>query len=380
MHSLADCCIVDLVEDTDDVRRLRVVSRDPSHARTCEVLRVLVDQKLPHLIRSALESRQPVLIPRVSSQDLEALALTDDHLEALRAIELQSVMAIPLLAQGRLLGAITLLSSTRSRIYGHEDLRVAHELAERAALAVENARLYRAAQRAIQVRDEVLGIVAHDLRNPLSTILVEAHILRERGTEVQTRASGEAIKRVATRMNRLIQDLLDVARMEAGRLAVAPSRQSAADVASAAVDAHKSLASSASLEIRLEVPPSLPDIRADRDRLLQVFDNLIGNAIKFTPPGGCITVGAELKQQDVLFYIRDTGPGIPLDDQPHLFDRFWQARREGRSGAGLGLPIVKAIVEAHGRRVWVESTPGHGTTVLFTIPTAPRTDQTSLTV
>ena len=181
VQSLADCCIVDLVEDTDEVRRLRVVSRDPAHARICEVLRVLVDHKLPRLIRSALESRQPVLIPRVSSQDLEALALTDDHLEALRAIELQSVMAIPLLAQGRLLGAITLLSSTRSRIYGHEDLRVAHELAERAALAVENARLYRAAQRAIQVRDEVLGIVAHDLRNPLSTILVEAHILRERG-------------------------------------------------------------------------------------------------------------------------------------------------------------------------------------------------------
>jgi signal transduction histidine kinase len=105
-----------------------------------------------------------------------------------------------------------------------------------------------------------------------------------------------------------------------------------------------------------------------------VFDKLIGNAIKFTSPSGCITVGAELKQDDVLFYVRDTGPGILLDDQPHLFDRFWQARKGGRSGAGLGLPIVKAIVEAHGRRVWVESTPGHGTTVLFTIPTAPRTD------
>jgi signal transduction histidine kinase len=291
-------------------------------------------------------------------------------------MELQSVMAIPLLAQGRLLGVISLLSSTPSRIYGPDDLRVAHELAQRAALAVDNARLYRAAQRAIQVRDEVLAIVAHDLRNPLSTILVEAHILRERGTEVLTRASGDAIKRVATRMNRLIQDLLDIARMEAGRLTVAPSRLSAADVASAAVGVHKSPASSASLELRLEVPPSLPDIRADRDRLLQVFDNLIGNAIKFTPPGGCITVGAELKHDDVLFYIRDTGPGIPLDDQPHLFDRFWQARKEGRSGAGLGLPIVKAIVEAHGRSVWVESTPGHGTTVLFTIPTAPRTDPT----
>ena len=179
-----------------------------------------LDHELPRLIRSALESRQPVLIPHVSSQDLEALALTDDHLEALRAIELQSVMAIPLLAQGRLLGAITLLSSTRSRIYGQEDLRVAHELAQRAALAVDNARLYRAAQRAIQVRDEVLGIVAHDLRNPLSTILLEARLLRQRVTDVRARESGQAITEVATRMNRLIEDLLDVTRMEAGRLTV----------------------------------------------------------------------------------------------------------------------------------------------------------------
>ena len=285
-------------------------------------------------------------------------------------------MAIPLLAQGRLLGAITLLSSTPSRIYGPEDLRVAHELAQRAALAVDNARLYRAAQRAIQVRDEVLGIVAHDLRNPLSTILLEARLLRQRVTDVRARESGQAITEVATRMNRLIEDLLDVTRMEAGRLTVTPGRLSVAHLAMAAVDVQQPLATSTSLEIQLDVSPSLPDLWADRDRLLQVFDNLIGNAIKFTPPGGRITVGAELKQDDVLFYIRDTGPGIPREDQPHLFDRFWQARTEGRRGAGLGLPIVKAIVEAHGRRVWVESTPGHGTTVLFTIPTAPRTDPT----
>jgi len=378
VHSLSDFCIVDVVDEEGEVRRLRVVSRDPSRGGICDLLqRVSPNHTFPRLIRSALESRQSFLIEHVSPSDLEAIAQTDEQIAALRAIELQSVMAIPLLAQGRLLGAICLLSTSPYGGYGQDDLRVADALAQRAALAVDNARLYRAAQRAIQVRDEVLGVVAHDLRNPLSTILVEAHLLRKRGIEGLSRESGEAIERVATRMNRLIQDLLDVARMESGLPSLQSVRLSAARLASAAVDAQRSLASAASLDLRLELSPSLDDLWADRDRILQVFDNLIGNAIKFTPPGGCITVGAELNNDDVLFFVRDTGPGILREEQPYLFDRFWQARKEGRLGVGLGLPIVKAIVAAHGGRVWVESTPGRGATFFFSIPTAPRTETTS---
>jgi signal transduction histidine kinase len=130
------------------------------------------------------------------------------------------------------------------------------------------------------------------------------------------------------------------------------------------------------VELRLEMSQEIPDLWADRDRLLQVFDNLIGNAVKFTAPGGCITVGAGLRDGDALFWVSDTGPGIAMEDQPHVFDRFWQVRRTRRTGAGLGLAIVKGIVEAHGGRVWVESTPGRGSTFFFTIPTAPLLERT----
>jgi signal transduction histidine kinase len=123
------------------------------------------------------------------------------------------------------------------------------------------------------------------------------------------------------------------------------------------------------------VERDIPEVWADLDRLLQVFENLVGNAVKFTEPGGRITVGAARRGDDVLFWVADTGAGIAAEDLPHLFDRFWQARKATRRGAGLGLPIVKGIVEAHGGRIWVESTLGRGSTFFFTIPTMPRAEQ-----
>ena len=134
------------------------------------------------------------------------------------------------------------------------------------------------------------------------------------------------------------------------------------------MDAHRELATSASLELRVDLEEDLPDVWADRDRLLQVFENLIGNAIKFTEPGGCIVVGARSQDRDVHFWVGDSGSGIADEDVPHLFDRFWQADNTGRRGTGLGLPIVKGIVEAHGGRIWVESTKGHGSTFLLHDP------------
>ena len=173
-------------------------------------------------------------------------------------------------------------------------------------------------------------------------------------------------------MNRLIQDLLDVTRMEAGRLSIEPSRLRPGQLVAEALEPQKPVASSASLELELDLSPDLPDVWADRDRLLQVFENLIDNAVKSTEPGGHIAVGASPRDAEVLFWVADSGVGIPAEQRPHLFDRFWQAGRRG--GAGLGLPIVKGLVAAHGGRIWVESTPGRGSTFFFTIPMAPRAE------
>jgi signal transduction histidine kinase len=180
----------------------------------------------------------------------------------------------------------------------------------------------------------------------------------------------QVIERAAKRMNRLIQDLLDVAVMEAGQLTIEPARLAARELTVGAVDTQRPLASSSSLELRVDVDRDLPDIWGDRDRLLQVFENLIGNAIKFTTAGGCITIGAVSRDHEVHFRVADTGSGIAPENLPHVFDRFWQATSTNRQGAGLGLPITKGIVEAHGGRIWVESTPSLGTTFSFTIPEA----------
>jgi signal transduction histidine kinase len=218
----------------------------------------------------------------------------------------------------------------------------------------------------------VLGVVAHDLRNPLSAILLHAGALKRHGPEPERRSQKprEAIHGAATRMNRLIQDLLDVAIVESGQLTIQPARLSARELIVSAADVQRPLASSSALELRVDVDRDVSDVWGDRDRLLQVFENLIGNAIKFTQAGGCVTVGATPSDQEVVFWVADTGTGIATEDLPRVFDRFWQATRAGRQGAGLGLPITKGIVEAHGGRIWVESTPGRGTTLFFTIPRA----------
>jgi signal transduction histidine kinase len=170
-------------------------------------------------------------------------------------------------------------------------------------------------------------------------------------------------------MNRLIEDLLDVTRMEGGRLPLEPARLAAGRVVFESADAQKALAAAASLELRVDIHESLPDVWADHDRLLQVFENLIGNAVKFTEANGRITLGAASKDRDVLFWVKDTGCGIDAADVPHVFERRWQAKESAHRGAGLGLPIVKGIVEAHGGGIWVETIRGQGSTFFFTIPT-----------
>jgi PAS domain S-box-containing protein len=375
VRDVADLCIVEVVEDDEAIRRLKVTSRDPSQGWLCELLtRLPIDRSHPHLLGSVLETRRPVLMQRPSAELIASLAQGEEHLRALRAAEIHSMVAVPLVAHGQLVGAIAFVSSTASRVYGPAELQLAEELAQRAALSIENARLYRAARRATQARDDILGIVAHDLRNPLNSILMHTHLLRRRRGEPERRSQrpAEAIERAATRMNRLIQDLLDVTRMEAGRLSVEQARVSARQVVFEAVEAQRSLAAAASLELRLEVAPDLPDVWGDRDRLLQVFENLIGNALKFTSPGGRITVGAAPREGAVLFWVRDTGSGLSAEELPHLFERFWQARKAEKRGAGLGLPIVKGLIEAHRGHIWVESTQGQGSTFFFAIPTAQR--------
>jgi PAS domain S-box-containing protein len=373
VQNIADWCAVDVMEERGTLRRMKVASADPAKAELCALLEQMPpDRDLPYLMRSVIESKRPVVNEHVTLQYVESLAQGPEHLRALLATGITSFVVVPLLLRGQPHGAIFIGSSTPSHVYGQGDLLLAEALADRAAVAIENARLYRASGQATQLRDHVLGVVAHDLRNPLSAILLQADALKRRGLEPERRSQKprEAIHDAVNRMNRLIQDLLDVALMESGQLAIQAARLSARELIVGAVDLQRPLASSSFLELRVDVDDDVPDVWGDRDRLIQVFENLIGNAIKFTEAGGRITVGATSGDRDVVFWVADTGSGIASEDLPQVFDRFWQATRARRQGAGLGLQITKGIVEAHRGRVWVESTLGLGTTVSFTIPKA----------
>lgn len=242
--------------------------------------------------------------------------------------------------------------------------------AEIAALRAEN----QALDDAVQARDAVLSVVAHDLRNPLNVISLAANAVLQRLPSPSARRPIERIVRSAHRAQRMVSDLLSIGALEKGQFALDLKPIETSPLLMLALESQQGVAAEASIITGTDVSPNLPPLLGDEERLLEVLDNLIGNAVKFTGAGGTITVGASARGSDVLVWVKDTGAGIDSEQLPHIFDRFWQAKKRERRGIGLGLSICKAIVEAHGGRIWAESTPGSGTTLFFTIPAAPQSE------
>ena len=251
------------------------------------------------------------------------------------------------------------------------ELEEAHAACQRALAEVaRQRRLKEDLEEAVRSRDAVLSVVAHDLRNPLNIISLAANTLLPQLPDAATRRSAQRIIRSAQRADRMIRDLLTISAIETGRFAVDTQPVETAELILGALESQHGLAAAASVIVAADVSPSLPPLEADEERLLDVLENLIGNAVKFTAPGGSITVGASHQGNEVLIWVKDSGSGIGAEQLPHIFDRFWQAQKKERRGIGLGLSICKAIVDAHGGRIWAESAVGVGTTVFFTVPAA----------
>jgi PAS domain S-box-containing protein len=230
-----------------------------------------------------------------------------------------------------------------------------------------------ALRQAVAAREDVLRIVSHDLRNPLNRIVLHGQVaLGELDAAARDGVERHLTKilRAARDMNRLIGDLVDLVHIEQGQLSMEPVPEPAAALVADAVERSRVQAEAASLELRAAARSDLPKVRADRDRVLQVFSNLIGNAIDFTPAGGRIEVAAAVRDREVVFSVTDTGPGIPEQMIRQLFDRFWKGPERRDGGLGLGLAIAQGIVTTHGGRIWADSEPGVGSTFSFTLPIA----------
>jgi signal transduction histidine kinase len=280
-----------------------------------------------------------------------------------------AILAIPLVSRGQTLG-IVIAVARAEHPFTHDDVALFAELARHASLAIDNARLYLESQQAVRAREEVLAIVSHDLRNPLNAVKLGASLLEmSPALSDDDREQLEIIKVSGNRMAHLIADLLDVTRLEGGkRLPIEPERMDVESLFREAYELFRAQANASQVELEYEINPATPAIHADRHRVMQVLSNLIGNSLKFTPASGRISFVANPRGENVLFSVADTGPGIPRENLGDIFNPYWQAKRAERMGAGLGLPIAKGIVEAHGGAIWVESEQGRGTTFYFTLP------------
>ena len=335
--------------DTDDALKGDVASAERNADGLVDQARVVADAVLRDARSKADEESLPTTRPA------EAEAVVDERAKADRVVRLERASADVALDSDRKEQADTLAT-----------LLVHERAATDAYLLTERAR----ADDAVAHRDDFLGMVAHDVRNLLNGVVLSLELLR-RGDdepEPQVAAAETRIRRYVARMNRLIDDLVDVTSIDAGKLAIVPVEADVAALVTEAIDTFQTAAREKGVSLSAEVP-ALP-LRApfDHDRLLQVFANLIANAIKFTPSGGHIAIRIDAPPGLVRFCVSDTGVGIQATMLEAIFERFWQVGKNDRRGMGLGLYISKSIVDAHRGRIWAESQPGQGTCVYFTLP------------
>jgi signal transduction histidine kinase len=371
LPQLADMTMLDAIED-GGIRRLAATHTDERTAALFERARSYPPRLGDGGPQSqAINTGRSVFVRRVDDAWIREIARSPEHAELLRGLGMRSLLVVPLLGrEDKALGTLSFVRVADREPFDDKDCDLAEEIGRRAAVALENARLYEAAQRATRARDDMLGVVSHDLRNPIHSIYMGGSFLLDllpaEGKELE-RTQAAVIKRAAERANRLIQDLLDITHIESGRLSIDIRPHSAASLVDEAIEQVRMPAAKQGITlVRGDVDDAT--VYADRDRVLQALGNLLGNALKFTPRGGRVTVSARVSADDARFAVSDTGTGIPNDHLPRLFDRYWQANRRDRRGVGLGLSIVKGIAEAHGGEVRVETAPGAGSIFTLVLP------------
>jgi len=351
----------------DHLRLLGTRGVSPTLAAQLELLSLDAEVPVVHAIRKG------EMISIESAQEFREkyVALYENFDEL---ADMQTYLSTPLVHAGETVGAISFHFKEAAAV-GASDRTFTLLIAQAAATALHRARTYdaelnkrRHAELLAQAREDVLGVVAHDLRNPLNLIQMTAELMIDEVLPLAKRREMLDIAlRAAKQMNRLIDDLLDTVRLQAGRLSLDVEEVSVDAIMKQAEETYRPLAQRRHLHFETAAQDGAM-VRADPARVSQIVGNLIGNAIKFSREDGSVKLRATSEDKQVVFQVVDDGPGIPPDNMSHLFDNFWQARKNDRRGVGLGLAIVKELVEAHGGKIWVESQVDHGSTFSFSLP------------
>ena len=311
---------------------------------------------------------EPCLTTECAVSLADALAPSAPRHAAHPALAPRSMMIVPLNARGRTLGAIALVATDDSgRLFGDEDLKIAMALASRAALLLDNARLYAEARAALRARDDTIAVVSHDLRDPLQSISAATAMLQLDPDDAERAEGIQSITLASTQMRLLVQDLLDISQIDAGGFSITKGRVDLTALIKEAQTLFQPQAEEKAVRLECQFADDLPPVSADRHRVLQVLLNLVGNALKFAFAGGTVVLGAERDGDMIRVSVADTGVGIADDHVTKVFERFWRADRREGGGVGLGLAVAKAIVEAHGGRIGVTSRLGAGSTFHFTL-------------
>ncbi|KAB2900296.1 MAG: PAS domain S-box protein, partial [Kofleriaceae bacterium] len=371
---LADWVAVDVVDSRDgQTRRVAVAHVDPAKVELASELarRYPPDPDAVTGVPNVIRTGKAEFYPEIPQELLERAAVDPEHRRIIQELDLRSGLVVPLRGRAEVFGALSLIYAQSDRRYTADDLAFAEELARRAALMIERRILEEQAANANRMKDEFLATMSHELRTPLQAIIGYASMLK-RGVARDAEKAIDAIVRNADAQARLIEDILDVSRITSGKLRLSFARVDVASVVRAALDSIRPAAQARRMQIVQDLPEDLGAIQGDFERLQQIIWNLLSNAVKFTAPGGVITIGARRAGSSVQVAVRDTGEGIAREHLSTIFERFRQvdsSTTRQRGGLGLGLAIVRAIVEGHGGSVSAASDgPGTGATFTVTLP------------
>ncbi|MBI3652561.1 MAG: GAF domain-containing protein [Acidobacteria bacterium] len=355
--AFADWCAVDLLNPDGSLERLAVKHTDPDKVRLAHEL---MQQYPPHPNDShgvpyVVRSGTAEMVEEIADALLVELAQDEAHLGIMRELGLKSYICVPMQSKGRMLGVLTFVTAESGRRYHTDDLVAAEDLGRRAAIAIENATLYRALQEADRRKDEFLATLAHELRNPLAPIRTGLHVLKlVKNDPAMAETARAMMERQLHQLVRLVDDLLDVSRITRGKLELRRERVELTTVVQNAVEASRPLIEELGHELIVRLPPLPVLLDADPTRLAQVLQNLLNNAAKYSEPGGHIWLTAEQQHKEIVVRVKDNGIGIPASHLARIFDMFTQvdtALEKAQGGLGIGLSLVKGLVEMHGGKI-----------------------------